>query len=174
MKFALYKMAELPFDNPQLYRNLVLGRNGLILCIVRDPRSLVTSTYDGKDYWRETRDDFEVLHPFMRWQRMAFHAMGNMSVNRSWFHLVRYEDLLTRPASCQADIGMFLNCPPTVSFSRAHEVIEPEKFADLAMNGIRPLDPSRAAVPDVDALAERGYTLDSMTIKIMERIGYEI
>lgn len=142
---ALFKVPQLPLAFPDEMVNL-LAQGTYVVNIVRDPRSMLTSRQKGEMYFQ----DRPLGERMWRKASSVVYKLQTMEYARAT--AVKFEDLLERPADVQAHLAVALELEPTVDFADAWRVMKPGP-AELAMNGVRPLDPARAAV-DYTAMVE--------------------
>lgn len=113
--------------------------------IVRDPRSLVTSTMRGKPYYGSGNPGQRLE---IRWPRMARSLIQDFECALPpWQRLIiRYEDLLLKTDEVEREITRWIELPLHVPFAQAHQqMMPPDQTAELlGLNGVRPLDSSRA------------------------------
>lgn len=113
-----------------------------LLGIIRDPRSMATSRmrdvlYYGPDGWGGDL--------VARWTMAARSLKDDVaSLPNQQGLVIRFEDLVQDVEQVQARITSWIGLRLRVPFSRAHEKMHPTGPAKMALNGVRPLDPSRA------------------------------
>lgn len=124
-----------PPDTLHIHRVFEADENLHVIAMLRDPRSVITSThklkpgvyFSGYKRWREYIEAIEPLREHPR------------------FMLIRYEDLVTEPDEVQAQINArFPFLEQQRNFSAFPEGANvPGHLAALSLNGVRPFDVSR-------------------------------
>ena len=133
--FGRWRITKRPHDIHQVGAIRALARRRGIrvrfLVTDRDPRAVLTSRHgESSDYYVSVG----------RWQADA--AAADAQRGRDDVCVVTYKDLIQRPSAVQAQIEWFIGCTAAVSLTGAHKTI-PKRFNAVALNGVRPLDPSR-------------------------------
>lgn len=184
-----FKVPEMPWRSPGEFHEYLEGRtppspdgeHNLVLGIQRDPRSLLTSRQNGRDYWTELAFDGTRLSALERWERMSVILAGlrrgqqqaEAAGRRSQFHLIRYEDLLREPNRVQVGIAKWAGLVPRVVFSEGYKHMRCLRVTANVMNGIRPLDPARGEPLDEAELRRRhGFVLQDHHRDLLEAFGY--
>jgi hypothetical protein len=165
---VLFKQPEFPLTYPQEFYDFMVD-GGLVLGITRDPRSLLTSQYDGKPYWGN-QDRNITTPPEQRWRQMA-RVIRKLRKHGSATE-IRYEDLLTKPEEAQAFLAERFGLTVLHPFTEGHKHMTPDVYNARAMNKPRPLDPTRAEVGCWEDVRALGYEPDEEMIHLAECFGY--
>ncbi len=126
---AIY-LSKWPGELASVRRRLRFDRNFHVICMLRDPRDVVTSRHakDGARYWA----------PLRLWKQNFRHAKRLLGHPR--VIPVRYEDLATKPDDVQAEIARrlpFLRA--TGAFTEFHRRSNPTAEGVIALGGVRPI-----------------------------------
>jgi glycosyltransferase involved in cell wall biosynthesis len=136
-----YMLTKLPCDVEQIVtiRAEYARRTAqpLFVLTVRDPRAILTSCHKAYP------DSWGYYVSVQRWRRV-------WELIRCYCHdpdvlLIRYEDLVCRPAHVQQMLEQFVGWTARHPFGRYHEVaqqIRRDSMTEGALGGLRPLDPS--------------------------------
>ena len=130
---AVY-LSKRPGDIDLVGPRLRLDGHFHVICMMRDPRDMVTSRHgaDPDRYWTSLRT----------WTRRL--AVVRRLMNHARFTLVRYEDLVADPDGTQAMIALRLAfLRRKESFSRFHLRAAPSGAAVEALGGVRAIDRKR-------------------------------
>lgn len=114
------------------------------LIVMRDPRSVLTSVHASK------KDHYYVSPE--RWRATYECVVAARSADDCF--VLRFEDLVTKPFEVQAAVARFLGAAPRLPFT-AYQQRVPPGFKQVALNGLRPLDPSAVTSWSAPAHAER-------------------
>jgi hypothetical protein len=158
-------LSKSPGDIATIRWRLILDRHFHAICMVRDPRDVVTSRHGNNPdvYWA----------PLRMWKRSL--ANGRRSFRRRRFILVRYEDLATTPDAVQAEIAKRLPfLRKTANFSEFHTRAAPAGPAVTALGGVRAINTDsignwRRHLPRVAGQIARHGAIDAELIEF----GYE-
>ncbi len=125
-------LSKWPGEMSSVRRRLQFDQNFHVICMLRDPRDVVTSRHanDKARYWA----------PLRLWQQNFRHARALLDHAR--LIPVRYEDLVTRPDEVQTEIARrlpFLRA--TGSFTEFDRRSNPSVEADAALGGVRTIRP---------------------------------
>jgi hypothetical protein len=158
----VYKAPALVLGAEETYRVWV-NAGAFILGIIRDPRAMATSLMRGVRYYGPEGwgGDLET-----QWTLAARSLEGVVRIPEDKGRVIRYEDLLTDTTTVQEGITSWLGLRLRVPFARAHERMHLSGPARMALNGARPLDPSRATA------RMDGLVLTEETQSLMVRWGY--
>lgn len=169
-RWALFKVPEMALDLTGIF-SAGCQRGWHVLGLIRNPRSLLTSTVGGQPYFN--KQDPMNMEPQQRWQKMAerLHQLPAEMGDR--FKLVKYEDLLTRPDQVQQEIAAWPDLEIVHPFSEGYKHMKPDERHAGTMNGVRPLDPKRAIPVSDEELAKWGFELEDETRRWMDVFGYE-
>jgi hypothetical protein len=121
-------------------RRLRFDRHFHVICMVRDPRDVVTSRH-GRDmvrYWapRHGRDMVRYWAPLRLWKRN--YRLAKPLFKHARVMPVRYEDLVTDPDKVRAEIARRLPfLRRTGGFSDFHRLANPAAGAVTALGGVR-------------------------------------
>ena len=111
---------------------LKLDPSLIVICIIRDPRDMVSSTHGGRPgcYWAS-----------LKFWKLFLRHIGHVR-EHSRFMLVRYEDLVTDPDGTQERLRHRFPClSKKHPFSAYHEHAKPSELSSAALNGVRPIQP---------------------------------
>lgn len=122
-----------PYDLRKVQLRMKLDRRLHVICMVRDPRDVVTSVHSNRQ-----SEYFTELNVWKANNRIISRIshLGN-------FTAIRYEDLVSDPDAVQAKIQQrmpFLS--KTRDFSQWHVGTIVSEKASLALNGVRPISKS--------------------------------
>ncbi|WP_158705102.1 sulfotransferase domain-containing protein [Salinibacter altiplanensis] len=126
-------MTKKPSDVVRVWPLISVDRQLYVICMVRDPRDIITSRHgsDPNQYWAGLRF----------WNLYTEYADSLASHPR--FVTVRYEDLVREPDRVQSRL---MNEIPflakTASFSKYHEAASPSETSENALRGVRPISDS--------------------------------
>lgn len=121
-------------------RSFYRQRPDILRCIItiRDPRSVLTS--------RHVNDSAEYYVDFGRWQRTYDHYRKQR--DRCDVATVRYEDVLTQIDLVEQQLCDFVGWKLSAPFRDYYDRASQQTLQDqvqLNLNGLRPLEPDRAA-----------------------------
>ena len=136
---AVYKVPEMPLATAMEFREHM--RDGAwVIAVVRDLRAMSSSRRaDGVRFWETDRLANE------SWCRMARVVRKLEGYSRTL--VVRFEDLILHPRDVQLTMAVRMNLTPTRLFEEGHTAMGGmEETKVKAMQGIRPLDPSRTRI----------------------------
>jgi hypothetical protein len=100
-----------------------------VLC-ARDPRAVLTSVHNSQEGYYVSPERWRAMYAHIVYVR---HAPDVLTVE--------FNDLVREPARVQAALGAFIGWDASVPFDQFHASV-PRGFDTLALNGVRPLDPS--------------------------------
>lgn len=158
-------MTKHPNDMDVLPKLMAADDNLHAICIVRDPRSVVTSIHP------KAPDCYAASFKF--WKRC--YEQMQLCLRAPRFIVAGYEDLIRDPDSVQCRISeRFPFLVSTSQFSRFHASASPSSDAVLALKGVRPLSDSRihawkSHLPRIKEEVQRHPDLPDMLIQA----GYE-
>lgn len=173
---VVWKVPELPVLKIPLYRELI-AEGCQVIGIMRHPRSILTSKQGGKPYWDEVAPNLGrtgLRNVLQRWTALANVMLEHQARKDEHFRMVRFEDLMARPDEVQAELGTWLGLEIACPFSACHERMDEHDPNAIAMNGVRPLDPSRAQIPSIEELRALGLELPEPSRFLLRACGYEV
>lgn len=103
----------------------------LFVISVRDPRAVLTSVHAKKPGYCVAPSKWRAVHEHIRYNRQ-FDDVAT----------IEYRDVVERPQDVQARLSTFIGVPPDAPFDQYLGSV-PQDFDTTALNGVRPLDPSR-------------------------------
>lgn len=169
---VVWKVPEMPWREKEQFDKLIQEETHVI-GIARHPASMLTSKQGEKPYWSELAFGKDRKTALERWQAMATYMMRFAQGVIPNFSLVRFEDLLSDPLGVQRGLSERIGLEPLHPFTEHHLHVPPNNPNVHAMNGLRPLDPKRAAQANDEELRKLGFEIPS-TIRIMARgLGYD-
>jgi len=139
-EMAVYKVPEMPLFTGHEFREHM--RDGVwVIAVVRDLRALSTSKRaDGARFFESER------HADESWCRMA-RVVRRLEGGYSRTIVIRFEDMVIHPRDVQLTMAVRMNLLPTRLFEDGYKVMEGlDDTKTKAMQGIRPLDPSRTTI----------------------------
>jgi Sulfotransferase family len=170
-------LSKQPTDIRYLKRVFLLDPHLFVICMLRDPRSVITSIH------KATPDLY--FCNFRLWRQCYLSARTIEGHER--FLSVRYEDLTADPESVQARIALrFPFLVKRHEFSKYESHAHPSVRSQNAMNGLRPITDSRQRIwekhlprlkaelerhPELaEALIECGYEEDKVWTEQLEKV----
>jgi hypothetical protein len=170
-------LSKWPGDLPFAGRRLQFDRHFHLICLMRDPRDVVTSRHRmaPERYWA----------PLWMWKRDLVRARRLIGHPR--FRIVRYEELAANPDEVQATIAARLPFLRTrAPFSAFHQHAAPSGRALTALGGLRPIDTASIGKwrqhlprlagqltrhgPITAELIELGYETDDQWLSVLEGV----
>ncbi len=126
-------------------RSVYQGRPTRVSFIIttRDPRAVLTSKHSASSNYYVSVD---------RWRAVA--KAVERHANDADVLMVDYAEIVLAPARTEERIATFLGCALTKRLATAHEAL-PSGFDGRALNGVRPLDPTRLNTWQAPQHAER-------------------
>ena len=170
-------LSKWPGEMALVRRRLRFDRNFHVICMLRDPRDVVSSRHakDGARYWA----------PLRLWKQNFRHAKALLDHPR--VIPVRYEDLVSKPDEVQAEVARrlpFLDA--TGTFTDFHRRSNPTVEGVTALGGVRPVRSDRIGNwrnhlprlagqlarhgPVTAELIELGYEPDDEWLRVLEGI----
>ncbi len=154
-----------PSDIKYLEKIFKLDPNLYVICMIRDPRSVLTSIHRSRPdrYFC----NFRVWHSCEQAAKRLF--------NHPRFFRVRYEDLVEHPNDVQQQIMIrFPFLTKKFAFSEYEQVVRPSEKAINALGGLRPLSMDRVKgwkghLPRIKSELSRHPEL----VKVLIEYGYE-
>lgn len=132
------------------------------LLTTRDPRAVLVSCHVKKPDYYVSLD---------RWRETAA-AVDRYREDADVF-VVPYEDLITTPAAVEARVAAFLGTTLSHGVDTTHTTV-PAGFKTTALNGVRPLDPSRVRSWEQPQHAARlADVLTPEVVAYLTRWGYQ-
>lgn len=175
-KTIVWKVPEMPWKLKESFDKLV-KEGAYVIATMRHPCAMLTSKQMGKPYWQQLAYGMDPNGALERWMTMAAHiqkfAQG-IDIDRARFSMFKFETLLTEPNRVQhvlANRIPFLT--PTTPFDQAYLHMDARHPNHKPMNGIRPLDPTRAEIPSFEELDELGYSVPDAVLQMATMMGYE-
>lgn len=163
--WAVYKYPHFYQQQPDAFRQYVTF-GGHVLVVLRDPRSVVTSTATpgGRLYYPEVPGLTRA--PLILWLE-TLHLLEDLAAGdtRRQTQWIRFEDLVRSPDAAQRGLTKVYGWTPTHLFSTAHEVLRPPEDATTAMKGARPMDAQRTEHAPDDVLWRRGVFDDPRLVR---------